>query len=318
MNVDKSNTGIAGKITTAVIAAGALDSINSNNKSTVQNNSDGVILTNQSSDSSAIDSIGQPTEAHVARAQQLIKSIPEVIKNATHDSFSARAIIYCLLLDKDSPDILQKQLSLLQQKAHPIVFKFTKEFQPIIHNLDKDLFLPLVELCMSSLKAISEPQHQVFKRCLIAIIKADNKVDLFEWSIYRILIHNLEDQLNTKNNKKMSHLKTEVQLLLSLVAHAGHENMTLATNAYESAMKQLEFDELAIIQEDTVSLPELDRALNSLAKLKPLEKPALLKAIAVCISHDEKITATEAELFRAIADSLDCPVPPLLANQTLS
>jgi hypothetical protein len=29
------------------------------------------------------------------------------------------------------------------------------------------------------------------------------------------------------------------------------------------------------------------------------------------IESDGKITAAEAELFRAIADSLNCPVPPL-------
>ena len=30
-----------------------------------------------------------------------------------------------------------------------------------------------------------------------------------------------------------------------------------------------------------------------------------------CIAADGEITIHEAELFRAIADSLDCPVPPI-------
>jgi hypothetical protein len=31
-----------------------------------------------------------------------------------------------------------------------------------------------------------------------------------------------------------------------------------------------------------------------------------------CVLHDGLITVTEAEMFRAIADSLDCPIPPLI------
>ncbi|MGI1677258.1 MAG: M48 family metallopeptidase [Cellvibrionaceae bacterium] len=305
-----SNDNIAGKITTAVIAAGALESTMN------AQHADGKPKV--SSNTSAINSIGQPTIAHVAHAQQLIKSIPSDINDATHDSFSARAVIYCILLDKSSPQVLEKQLALLQQKAHPIVFKFTKQFQTTISKLDDVLFLPLIELCMPALKTLSEPQHRVFKKNLISIIKTDDNVDLFEWAIYRILIHNLEDQLNTRNNKKISQLKSECQTLLSLVAHSGHNGATKANNAYQAAMKELNLESLPILKEENVALPELDRALNSLANLKPLEKPALLKSVAICISHDDKITATEAELFRAIADSLDCPVPPLLANQTLS
>ncbi|MGH1472393.1 MAG: M48 family metallopeptidase [Cellvibrionaceae bacterium] len=308
-NDEKGN--IAGKITTAVIAAGVLGSSN-----TTGNGSSDKKIAN----TSAIDSIGQPTVAHVTHAQELLRSIPEEINQATHDSFSARAIIYSILLNKQlsKPEVLNSQLALLQDKAHPIVYKFTEQFQPVIHNLDTVLFLPLIELCMPALKTLSEPQHQVFKRNLIALIKADNKVDLFEWAIYRILIHNLEDQLNTKNNKKISQLNLECHLLLSLVAHAGHDVSDEAEAAYTSAMSSLGIEEFSVAEQNNVSLRELDRALNSLSNLKPLEKPSLLKAVALCISHDEKITATEAELFRAIADSLDCPVPPLLANQTLS
>ncbi|HLD64798.1 MAG TPA: hypothetical protein VJA19_02025, partial [Pseudomonas sp.] len=57
-------------------------------------------------------------------------------------------------------------------------------------------------------------------------------------------------------------------------------------------------------------------AVNKLSQLKPLHKPRLLKALARCIEHDEHISVEEAELFRAVADSLDCPMPPLLLAET--
>ena len=40
-------------------------------------------------------------------------------------------------------------------------------------------------------------------------------------------------------------------------------------------------------------------------------------AAAACVAADHEVTVSEAELFRAIADTLDCPVPPLLPGQPL-
>ncbi len=56
----------------------------------------------------------------------------------------------------------------------------------------------------------------------------------------------------------------------------------------------------------------LDTALDELARLSPPLKFKVLKASAACINADNRITDTEAELFRAVADALGCPVPPLL------
>jgi hypothetical protein len=45
----------------------------------------------------------------------------------------------------------------------------------------------------------------------------------------------------------------------------------------------------------------------------PPLKGRILAARAACIGADGKVTLEEGELLRAIADSLDCPVPPLQA-----
>ena len=58
-------------------------------------------------------------------------------------------------------------------------------------------------------------------------------------------------------------------------------------------------------------------ALSVLAELTPELKRCLLTACAEYISADHEITIAEAELFRAIADTVGCPVPPLLPGQPL-
>jgi hypothetical protein len=39
-----------------------------------------------------------------------------------------------------------------------------------------------------------------------------------------------------------------------------------------------------------------------------------LQACAETIGHDGVLTLDEAELLRTVADSLDCPMPPLAAR----
>jgi hypothetical protein len=38
----------------------------------------------------------------------------------------------------------------------------------------------------------------------------------------------------------------------------------------------------------------------------------VLQAAVATVIHDQEVTASEGELLRAIADTLDCPVPPFL------
>src|SRR3546814_19073207 len=65
---------------------------------------------------------------------------------------------------------------------------------------------------------------------------------------------------------------------------------------------------------DTVSIAALETAVNRLCNLEPSDKRSLIHALALAVEHDGSVTVTEAELLRAIADSLNCPLPPLLAS----
>ena len=67
-----------------------------------------------------------------------------------------------------------------------------------------------------------------------------------------------------------------------------------------------------------IGLRELDAALQQLASAEPLALRPVLAACAACITADLEVTQTEGELLRAIADTLGCPMPPLLPGQPLA
>ncbi|GAC1448602.1 MAG: hypothetical protein NVSMB9_31910 [Isosphaeraceae bacterium] len=64
------------------------------------------------------------------------------------------------------------------------------------------------------------------------------------------------------------------------------------------------------------SLSAVERALLRLAQAAPGVKKRVLDACVACIATDGVVTPAEGELLRAIADSLDCPMPPLLGPRS--
>lgn len=265
---------------------------------------------------SALDSIGHVSEAHVKKAQQTLANISESLKDAAREPYSARALVYGLLLDEQA-QTRQAQLEKLRAKAHPASFKVVMDLQQQLLKLPRTLYLPLLDLCLPALKQQSDQQYQIFKRNLIILIRADDQVDIFEWSLYRILMHNLDQRQPSGSRFTVKQCLPACQLLLSVLSAAGHQQQAEAMQAYSAGAKLLGMTAAPMLAEKKLQLSMLDKALEQLNQLKPLEKPKLLKAMAASINHDGEVAASEAELFRAVADSLDCPVPPLLQGQKL-
>ena len=111
-------------------------------------------------------------------------------------------------------------------------------------------------------------------------------------------------------------LHRDCEVLLSVLAHSGHEDEKEAEQAFLAAKGYLELNMGMQYRHNIGSnTGQLEKALDSLNHLKPLEKPKLLKAMAATINADGKVTAEESELLRAVGGLLDCPIPPLLPEQ---
>ena len=104
-------------------------------------------------------------------------------------------------------------------------------------------------------------------------------------------------------------------MLLTALARAGNATEQAASEAFLAAWSTLPFTARPFAEQPHAGISELNDALNRLNQMRPLQKPQLLKAMARCIEHDGRISASEAELMRAVADTLDCPMPPLLSDR---
>jgi len=71
---------------------------------------------------------------------------------------------------------------------------------------------------------------------------------------------------------------------------------------------------LTLLSREQCGLAAIDAALNRLAQAAPQIKKNLLDACIHVVGADGVIQEREAELLRAIADSLDCPIPPFVTE----
>jgi len=263
----------------------------------------------------AMNNIGQPGEPEIKLARQILAQLPQTLKSEAHDPYGARALIYCLIFHKNTGD-QQKQWQLLQQRADAGVYEKTQRLYPVVAEQGTTCRLPLIELCFPALRALSAPQYQLFKDNLLALMAVDQKIDLGEWVIQRLLLQQLDEArgLRKPPPAKYTHLgavKHEAELLLSLVAYVEHNDEDEAAAAFRAGVKEIGATALAIVPRKAISLKAIDAAMDRLQQVKPLIKPRLLKAIVTCIAVDDKITPSGEALLRTISSCLDSPVPPI-------
>jgi len=106
----------------------------------------------------------------------------------------------------------------------------------------------------------------------------------------------------------------ECELLLSALAHMGQENEPEARSAFAHGQQFLDAPgaQIQFIPRSEWDLAKVDAALIRLAKCPGDVQRNILLACGKTVAADGHVTEREGELLRAIADSLDCPMPPFV------
>ncbi len=266
-----------------------------------------------------VSSVGSPQPQHLVYASELLKDLPDSLHQAAEEPFGARGVIYGLLIDKNQ-DIRRKQLSHLQANADKAVVAETHRILDALSNIDQRFILPLVDIAVSTLQELSDRQFEQFEANVNSLIEADEEIDLFEFTLQRIVKRHLTPRFRKVSRRaakfhSIRPVMNDVVCLLSCMAFWGTDNPQEAETAFEKAMKTLGGgDRYSIAEVESCGLAAADRALSRLVLVVPPIRKRILEASVACIAADGYVTPEEAELLRAVADSLDCPVPPLFAD----
>lgn len=265
---------------------------------------------------------GNPSGQHVAYAAGLLAMLPGALRSRTQEPSDARAVILALLLGSDSA-VRQAQFRTLSKATDPFLAQATLDVSSELSKVLVNARIPLIDLCLPALRKMSAPQYEEFTSLVDDLIHADHRTELFEFTLSHILRRHLDPHFGNVRSpavhyRSLDIAKTECELLLSSLAHAGHSDETAAREAFHPAAAELgQVSDLRFRPRGECGLRSVRVALEKLTLTSHAVRRAVLRAAAASVSHDNHVTVKEGELLRAIADALECPLPPLIAGEKL-
>ncbi len=271
----------------------------------------GVLLVN-----TLLNQVGNPDDKHLQYADALVQQIPPLQLNAAREPSAARAIVYFMVLGSNE-SVRSEQLEYLKESADDGVLA---ELQNLIRHSQAvvdEQRLALTTIAISSLRQLSQRQYQLFKINFKKLIEIDKKINLLEWALQKIVFHHLDAVFEKSGvphfgKKNLKACQQSIAILLSILTHSTTQQGISSEEAFKAGANSLGVP-ISLVDVSDINFEKLNEALDELAEVKPLQKPALLKACTSCISADGKLQPIEVELLRAIAATIDCPMPPLLA-----
>jgi uncharacterized tellurite resistance protein B-like protein len=261
---------------------------------------------------------GQPTPLTLEYAAGWREALPADVAEAAHEPFGACCVICALLLSRD-PAVRELQLPRLAEVIGPPIAEQAEALQPLLAELPTNTRLPLVDLTLPALRELSPEQFAAFQTALKTLIEADQQIELFEYMLQKIVRRHLESHFGNVRRRAAQYyglkgLLPECASVLKIVAHAGAANPEDAPRAFALGWQALEVAAAAppLAPPADTDLVDFDRALDRLDLAALQLKKQILTATATAIAADGFIRDAEAELLRAIADTLDCPIPPFV------
>ncbi|NIA27544.1 MAG: hypothetical protein GWP02_05770 [Desulfobulbaceae bacterium] len=182
-----------------------------------------------------------------------------------------------------------------------------------------------MEIAFPALKRRPAPQLSYLIDLAKRLIDVDGEIDLYEYCFYRVLTSNLGQAADPSARQKHRRgvrepVRRAAVDLLRIIARYGHDDSGEAKRAFDAGVASFgdwgsKFD---FNDKPGTSVTVLDQSLEMLLALNGDGRQMLLEAVAVVVMWDRTLSTAEAELIRAICASLDCPLPPVLVENSIA
>ena len=258
---------------------------------------------------SLVESIGNPSSAHLDHARATLDAIPAETRAAVGRVEGAQAALFALLLGEG--ELRKAQLALIGAGSGAEVAAQSARLADALKPLGARARLPVLELVIPTLKRLPGPERDGLLEKIKGVIEADRKITLGEFvllTLCRTQIQKEPRRPSAVKYRSVAAVAAEAAVVLSLLAHSGKGGMA----AFDKGMAALGAAGGVLRSPSELNIAAVECALNELNLLAPLKKPLFIKACVATAMADDKLTLAEAELLRAICATLDSPLPPIL------
>ncbi|MEE9404673.1 MAG: M48 family metallopeptidase [Algisphaera sp.] len=281
-----------------------------------------VAVTREMEMGDAVVSIGAPTPAHLARARALIEGLPSLLRQAVRTPAGAQAVLFALLCDPVRPQVVEIQWETLGRHVDLSLAELAERLAPEVSRLDPASRLPLLDLTLPALAELHPRARRSFEAGVDALIAADGRLGLFEWALRQALWRHLigPAAARTPRRRRLAHHHEDLVVLLAVLARVDpspEHSKDAAEKAFAAGAAYVTGFSSSLPAANQVSMARLTQAVDRLGMLRPLDTRQVIHACAAVVAADHTVTVREVELLRAVAETLDVPMPPLLPGQRL-
>jgi len=252
-----------------------------------------VVKSVRTAPAEVVASVGRPTPEHVDFSRRLLESLPPRLRQALRSAPEAERVLLAL-----------------GGFSEP-----AGELNALVQAVAPQQVLTLAELALPAVKAQPQPRRDRFLAEYAALVERDGRVTLREFVLLTLLRQRLREGAGEPipaRYRKVEEIADDARALLTLVARVSGDT---SGNAFAAGARLLGLGGDAPPAGEKLASASVSASLERLRLLAPFAKPALLRACVEIVMADGRLRLAEAEILRAIAATLDCPVPPVLAAQ---
>ncbi|HEY8510084.1 MAG TPA: M48 family metallopeptidase [Steroidobacteraceae bacterium] len=260
------------------------------------------------------EQVGNPETIHIRHAHTLRLALPASVQEFSDSTGRARALVLALLLSRDE-QVRARQLEHLARDLDSSVIEAVRAAIPDVAQLSPMLRLPALQQLFPALRRLPEEDRRVLLKCVDDLIRADARIEVFEFCLAVLLATLLNDELQARKphgTLPLAKAQQPIHVLFSVLARLGSKDDRAARMAYEAGMHfvfPMHRPPYAVIEDWP---RQLGAALPVLEKLHPFAKKTLIEGLVKTLAHDGYLHVAEAELLRTVCAVLHCPLPPLL------
>jgi Zn-dependent protease with chaperone function len=267
----------------------------------------------QISSAAIVQHIGRPTRDALEESRRRLAQLPGALRGAAENPFSACALVYGLWLT-EAPEQQRAQLGRIAAGSGPELQVEAARWASAVGALDQGQRLSIVELVAPALRQLSAEQRLRFVRTIESLTLADRRRSIFEEVVGSMLSERLLGEADARvrarvRHRRLSSVRSELELVLSLLAHAGAGDQTSAAQSFSAAQARLAGVQLKLLEASEHLISGLGPALGELRALTPQLAEQVVDACAHGVFADRRVTADETALLRAVCDALRCPLP---------
>lgn len=254
--------------------------------------------------------------------RRLHGQFPDHWMTAAHSESGAQALLFALLLAQDD-ELRGQELSHLREATDEHTYLAAVKLHREIAGLHSSAKLALVDLAIPSLRHLSPEEYERFRDLIRHLMASDQQINLFEFTLQKIIRRHLDVYYGYQNPLRIRHRKIDVlqddaAVLITTLASLGHrDDPNAAQEAFRQGASQIEghtYATLAPVPQAECTLERIEKALDRFSESTPLVKRRLVHACGKSVMADGRVTSDEAELIRAIADAIGCPIPPFVKS----